>query len=150
MLVVLFREKHFPWVWQLEQNKRLLFASCRGASHNTQLTACCYMIHSQSWECLRSEKYMWCALLLAFLFFFKATNDRRMCLLFADTYSLQLKIIILMKNTFTNMDFILLGETIAVSILKCCFNQRKKPLALKTLYIPFPLGQTMRPPMTRP
>lgn len=78
-------------------------------------------------------------------FIFKATNDRRMCLLFADTYSLQLQIIILMKNTF-----ILLGETIAVSILKCCFNQRKKPLALKTLYIPFPLGQTMRPPMTRP
>lgn len=53
-------------------------------------------------------------------FFFKL---QMMCLLFADTYSLQLKIIILMKNTFTNMDFILLGETIAVSILKCCFNQ---------------------------
>lgn len=40
-------EKHFPWVWQLEQNKRLLFASCRSASHNTQLTACSFMIHSQ-------------------------------------------------------------------------------------------------------
>lgn len=40
-------EKHFPRVWQLEQNKRLLFASCRSASHNTQLTACSFMIHSQ-------------------------------------------------------------------------------------------------------
>lgn len=32
-------KKHFLWVWQLEQNKRLLFASCQCASHNTQLTA---------------------------------------------------------------------------------------------------------------
>lgn len=39
-------EKHFPWVWQLEQNKRLLFTS-RSASHNTQLTACSSLIHSQ-------------------------------------------------------------------------------------------------------
>lgn len=40
-------EKHFPWVWQLEQNKRLLFASCRSASHNTQLTACSFHTHGQ-------------------------------------------------------------------------------------------------------
>lgn len=40
-------EKHFPRVWQLEQNKRLLFAGCRNASHNTQLTACSPVIHSQ-------------------------------------------------------------------------------------------------------
>lgn len=40
-------EKHFPWVWQLEQNKRLLFASCPSASHNTQLTAWSFLIHSQ-------------------------------------------------------------------------------------------------------
>lgn len=40
-------EKHFPRVWQLERNKRLLFAGCRSASHNTQLTSSSFMIHSQ-------------------------------------------------------------------------------------------------------
>lgn len=40
-------EKHFHWVRQLEQNKRLLFASCPSTSHNTQLTAWSAVIHSQ-------------------------------------------------------------------------------------------------------
>lgn len=40
-------EKHFPRVWQLEKNKRLLFAGRCNASHNTQLTAYSPMIHGQ-------------------------------------------------------------------------------------------------------
>lgn len=40
-------EKHFPRVWQLEKNKRLLLAGRCNASHNTQLTAYSPMIHSQ-------------------------------------------------------------------------------------------------------
>lgn len=48
-------EKHFPRVWQLEKNKRLLLAGRCNASHNTQLTAYSPMIHSQDWECLRSQ-----------------------------------------------------------------------------------------------
>lgn len=46
-LPFLLSEKHFSWVWWLQKNKRLLFASCRSASHNTQLTACRVLIPGQ-------------------------------------------------------------------------------------------------------
>lgn len=56
-------EKHFPWVWQLEQNKRLLFASCRSqvTTHSWQHVALWFT--AKSWECLRSEKWIWRPLL---------------------------------------------------------------------------------------
>lgn len=74
-----FAKKHFPWVWQLEQNKRLLFTSYRSASHNTQLTACSFVIHSQELGVSQIREINMAS--FTFYSFCAHTTENRMCLM---------------------------------------------------------------------
>lgn len=165
-----FAWKHFPRVWQLEQNKRLLFASCCSTSHNTQLTAC--NVDSQPragsvWD-QRQYKNMASS---AFYPFANLIEDKMslksmfgLCrqveghtCLSAPPLSKQPLWVVSRccqcrpdYNPNIYICWYLMEKKMLVITLGVRFNQWKNPLA--SCDIPFPhegLGQTLRPPMTR-
>lgn len=167
-------EKHSPWVWQLEQNKRLLFASCQSASHNTQLTACIFLIHSQELGVSQIREINMVS--SAFCPFCKpiweqdVTSDCVHSLLAGreiHTHTYLHYLPLLCKTTslsckqMLSVLFWLLykhlhklvfsGEKRGFYYLRKLFHPMKESISFRvSFYIPFPLkGQTVRPPMTR-